>query len=96
MTQQPKWCVGRSDSLSSFALFEPEEPPATAITVAIDIKPGKNDNPTTVNINPAKDKDVSVAILTTDDFDASIVDWTSVRFGKNWTRGVAFRIESER
>ena len=60
------------------------------LNVTIDIKPGNTDNPTKVNIDPAKDKGVSVAILSTHDFDASMVDWTLVRFGRNGTEASSF------
>jgi hypothetical protein len=58
---------------------------STPLSVTIDIKPGSLDDPTTVNINPAKDKYLNVAIMTTDAFDAGTVDWTSVRFGREGT-----------
>lgn len=46
-------------------------------TVAIDIRPGSTSNP----VNPKSDGVISVAILTTDTFDASTVGPASVRFG---------------
>ncbi len=45
--------------------------------VYIDIKPGSYPN----SINPGSNGVISVAILTTDDFDASTVDVTTVQFG---------------
>lgn len=47
------------------------------IEVEIDIKPGSFPN----SINPDSEGVIPVAILTTDDFDASIVDADTVRFG---------------
>lgn len=46
------------------------------IKVAIDIKPGSELN----SINPNSKGVISVAILTTPDFDATMVDWTTVTF----------------
>jgi hypothetical protein len=45
--------------------------------VVIDIKPGSSSN----NINPRSRGRIPVAILTTDSFDASTVEPTTVRFG---------------
>lgn len=50
---------------------------AISIEVEIDIKPGSFPN----SINPDSEGVIPVAILTTDDFDASIVDPDTVRFG---------------
>ena len=51
------------------------------ITVAIDIKPRTNPN----SINPRSRGVISVAILTTDAFDATNVEPATVRFGANGT-----------
>ena len=53
----------------------PPMPPT--IEVTIDIKPANKENP----INPRSEGEVKVAILTTEDFDASTVDPSTVRFG---------------
>ncbi len=58
-------------SLSPFAIFEP------ARVVSIDIKPGSFPN----SINPRSKGVIPVAILTTDDFDATAVDPLSIEFG---------------
>jgi hypothetical protein len=49
-----------------------------ALNVAIDIKPGSDSNPINCRANNAV---IPVAILTTDTFDATTVDHTTVRFG---------------
>jgi hypothetical protein len=62
---------GNVSSLSPFGIFAPEE-------VSIDIKPGSDPN----SINCSNDNQViTVAILTTEDFDAITVDHTTVTFG---------------
>ena len=53
--------------------YEFEPPP---IEVNIDIKPGSDPN----SINPKSKGVIPVAILTTPDFDATTVDWTTVMF----------------
>lgn len=50
----------------------------TGISVEIDVKPGSNKNP--INLR-AKNGTIPVAILTTETFDATQVDWETVRFG---------------
>ena len=55
-----------------FEVFAPE-----AIQVSIDIKPGKLPN----RVNPTSTGVVEVAVLTTPDFNAALVDRASVRFG---------------
>jgi len=55
--------------------------PVSVITVAIDIKPGSDPN----SINPRNRGVIPVAILTTDTFDATTVDPTTVRFGVTGT-----------
>jgi hypothetical protein len=47
------------------------------LTVALDIKPGRAENP----INPKSNGVIPVAILSTNSFDASTVDQASLRFG---------------
>ena len=56
--------------------YTPEE-----TSIAIDIKPGTFPN----NINPRAKGVIPVAILTTDTFDATTIDPTTVRFGSNGT-----------
>jgi hypothetical protein len=51
--------------------------PVSLTEVTIDIRPGNAINP----INPRSRGTISVAILTTETFDATMVDWTTVRFG---------------
>jgi len=58
-------------------------------SVAIDIKPGSNENP----INPGSQGKTPVAILTTDVFDASTVDASTVRFGTGAAVPVNYRLE---
>ena len=53
----------------------------SSYSVAVDVKPGSEDNP----INGASKGVTPVAILTTDTFDASQVNSTSVRLGPNAT-----------
>jgi hypothetical protein len=55
--------------------------PTPAIQVAIDIKPGNNQN----SINPNNFGVIPVAVLTTDSFDANTVDLTTVLFGPTGT-----------
>ena len=57
------------------------EPIASVVEVAIDIKPGSFPN----SINPKSKGKIPVAILTTDSFDATIVDPTTVLFGATGT-----------
>lgn len=56
----------------------------SATQVAIDIKPGGRPN----SINPKSDGVTPVAILTTGAFDATTVDPSTVRFGKNGTEAM--------
>lgn len=49
------------------------------MAVSIDIKPGSDPN----SINPDSEQVISIAILTTDDFDATTIDPLSVEFGPN-------------
>ncbi|MEE9165835.1 MAG: beta-propeller fold lactonase family protein [Candidatus Neomarinimicrobiota bacterium] len=73
-------CSTSLSSLSPFAIFEPE-----AVEVAIDIKPGSDPN----SINCKKDHGrIPVAILSTEDFDATTVDHAALRFGKNGTEAI--------
>lgn len=57
--------------------------------VTIDIKPGSNINP----INPGSKGKLTIAILTTEDFDASTVDASTVRFGPGAAVPVNYRLE---
>ena len=59
------------------AFVEEIEEAVGPIEVAIDINPGGDRNP----VRPSSRQKVRVAILTTDDFDATEVDPLSVRFG---------------
>src|SRR5439155_24889907 len=61
---------------NDFWEYTPEE-----TSIAIDIKPGTFPN----SINPRSKGVIPVAILTTDTFDATAVDQTTVRFGPNGT-----------
>lgn len=54
-------------------------PNPCAIDIDIDIKPGSDPN----SINLKSNGNISVAILTTEDFDATTVDPLSVQFGPN-------------
>jgi probable HAF family extracellular repeat protein len=53
--------------------------------ISIDIKPGQFPN----DINPKSQGKIPVAILTTDTFDATTVDPSTVRFGANGTEAAA-------
>ncbi|MBI4200436.1 MAG: hypothetical protein HY535_08205 [Chloroflexi bacterium] len=65
-------------NLATLEAFTPE---VTEITVTIDIKPGSFPN----SINPRSKGRIPVAILTTDPFDATTVDPTTVLFGPTGT-----------
>jgi hypothetical protein len=56
-------------------------PAGGVITVRLDIKPGESSN----SINPRSNGVIPVAILTTDSFDATTVDSTTVLFGTTGT-----------
>jgi hypothetical protein len=56
--------------------------------VAIDIKPGNDRNP----INPRSRGRLTVAILVTDEFDASTVDVSTVQFGRGAAEPVWYRL----
>jgi probable HAF family extracellular repeat protein len=60
-----------------------------ATSVLMDIKPGNSINP----INPRSKGKLTIAILTSDDFDASIVDIASIRFGPDGAETVKSRIK---
>ena len=64
--------VGSNDL--TIYLQPPTPPPSDVIEVSIDIKPGSDPNP----VNQGSNGVIPVAILTTDTFDASIVDPGSV------------------
>jgi hypothetical protein len=72
---------GLNDTSGNLATNEAFTPEVTKITVAIDIKPGSFPN----SINPRSKGVIPVAILTTDTFDATTVDPTTVRFGATGT-----------
>ncbi len=59
------------------------------VIVSIDIKPGSDPNP----INLGSSGRTPVAILTTEDFDATAVDATTVRFGPGQAAPVHYSIE---
>jgi hypothetical protein len=59
----------------------------SAIHVDIDIKPGSNPAP----INPKSQGTIPVAILTTDTFDATTVNVSTVLFGKTGTEAAIVR-----
>jgi hypothetical protein len=64
--------------LGGVAIFD------NVILVSIDVKPGSAMN----SINPRSNGRIAVAILTTDAFDASTVDPSTVRFGATGTEAV--------
>lgn len=66
-------------------------PTPPVIRVALDIKPGSFPN----SINPRSQGKIPVAILTTDTFDATTVDATTVRFGKTATEAAAVHVALE-
>ena len=59
----------------------------STLVVSIDIKTSSFPN----SINPQSRGGIPVAILTTDDFDAATVDWSTVKFGANGTEAFAAR-----
>jgi hypothetical protein len=59
----------------------------SSLTVIIDIKPGDGPN----SINPGSKEKIPVAILTSDTFDATTVDPTTIRFGETGTEGAPIR-----
>jgi hypothetical protein len=59
------------------------------IPVTIDIRPGSDENP----INPRSRGRIPVAVLTTEDFDASLVDVSTVRFGPGGAAPVRYALE---
>jgi hypothetical protein len=61
------------------------------LRVAIDIKPGGSPN----SINPRSNGNIPVAVLTTDSFDASSVDPSTVRFGRKGKEAAALRSSLE-
>ena len=69
---QSLWAVGWSPTHTLYKIS------STSVTeVVIDIKPAKEPNA----INPTSGQKIPVAILTTEDFDAQVVDPMTVRFG---------------
>ena len=71
--------TGLDSNLANVKDFWEYTPEGTSI--AIDIKPGTFPN----SINPRGKGVIPVAILTTDTFDATTIDQTTVRFGPNGT-----------
>ncbi len=65
--------------------------PTEVLQVAIDVKPG--DTPT--RIEPKRGGMLPVAILSSPEFDASLVDPATVRFGAAGTRAAVFRSSTE-
>lgn len=59
------------------------------LAILIDIKPGSNKNP----VNPGSKGRLPVAILTTEDFDASTVDASTVQFGPSGATPVRYRLD---
>ncbi len=77
-------------AFDDLSIQAPEGPcPTPTLEVSIDIKPGSNVN----SINPRSNGVIPVAILTTDAFDASTVDATTVRFGPNEAAAVQSALE---
>ena len=64
-------------------------PQAPGIDVMIDIKPGNSINP----VNPRSKGDIKVAILTTGEFDASLVDASTLSFGPDGAAPVNYRLD---
>ena len=62
--------------LLGFALSSFADPP-TILEIGVDIKPGDDPN----DVNPESKGNIPVAILTTEDFDAHLVDPLTVQFG---------------
>jgi len=60
-----------------------------ATRILIDIKPGNDQNP----VNPRSEGRLTIAILTTADFDASTVDTSTIRFGPGGAEPVWYRIK---
>jgi probable HAF family extracellular repeat protein len=60
-----------------------------ATKITIDIKPGSVENP----INPRSQGNVPVAILTTEDFDATIINVSTIQFGPGSARPVHAALE---
>jgi hypothetical protein len=73
--------VGGSVSNGSYLLILEGVSPS-AIQIAIDIKPGLD---RITRINPKAKGTIPVALLTSDDFDATKADESSIRFGPNGT-----------
>jgi hypothetical protein len=65
--------------------------PLVPVSVKIDIMPGSFPN----SINPKSNAPITVAILTTDTFDATTVDPSTVRFGATGTKATPMRFSLE-
>jgi len=61
----------------------------TVVPISIDIKPGSNTNP----VNLRSQGKVTVAILTTDDFDAGTVDVSTINFAAGAAQPVSYGFE---
>lgn len=92
LSEDPKVLIDRlAKGLIEVGLLAPEDEDSFvenvlerfSIRIAIDIKPGKFPN----NLDVKKDKQIPVAILTSDEFDASTVDPATVRFGPKGASG---------
>jgi hypothetical protein len=64
-------------------------PQVPIIDVTIEIKPGNSINP----VNPKSKGNIKVAILTTEDFDASLVDASTLSFGRGEALPVTYRLD---
>ncbi len=81
------WVLQHIDALDElWPYFEKQRMP---MEVEIDIKPGSDSNP----INLKSRGVISVAILTTEDFDATEVDPETVRFGPGLARPTGYSLE---
>jgi hypothetical protein len=60
-----------------YELWGPEQP--TSVALDIDVKPGNGDE--TDPINPGAKGNIPVAVYSTDDFDATMLDVSTLRFG---------------
>lgn len=81
----PRPVDGNNDGIATCDIGSIEFSPVVA--VSIDIKPGSYPN----SINPRSHGKIPVAILTTDTFDATTVDSTTIRFGATGTEAAPVR-----
>ena len=80
------WCQNMQNDFSDIRFFEKNP----LIEVMIDIKPSSYPN----SINPKNKGVIPVAVLTTDDFDAQVVDGRTVRFGPNEAEPAHYVLEA--